>query len=148
MRARVLLHHETLGEERLEGRCDEAHRSASKGFSSRAATGAMSSGVEVRYQYVDAGFTWPITVDSSGKSAPTSAPASCQAATTASSARRLGQGSSTRRCSARSRVFAARLASWPHRQPAVRAELAADGGEATQSLGAARGERDLPGLSV
>src|ERR1035441_11051657 len=78
MRARVLLHHETLGEERLEGRCDEAHRSASKVFSSRAATGAMSSGVEVRYQYVDAGFTWPITVESSGRSAPTSAPASCQ----------------------------------------------------------------------
>src|SRR5260370_33883694 len=78
MRARVLLHHETLGEERLEGRCDEAHRSASKVFSSRAATGAMRSGVEVRYQYVDAGFTWPITVESSGRSAPTSAPASWQ----------------------------------------------------------------------
>src|SRR5260370_39354509 len=78
MRARVLLHHETLGEERLEGRCDEAHRSAWKVFSSRAATGAMSSGVEVRYQYVDAGFTWPITDESSGRRAPTSAPASCQ----------------------------------------------------------------------
>src|ERR1039457_7521366 len=59
MRARGLLHHETLGEDRPEGRCDEAHRPASKVFSSRAATGAMSSGVEVRYQYVDAGFTWP-----------------------------------------------------------------------------------------
>src|ERR1039457_4503992 len=76
MRARVLLHHETLGEERLEGRCDEAHRSASKVFSSRAATGAMSSGVEARYQSAEAGFTWPITVESSGRSAPASAPAS------------------------------------------------------------------------
>jgi hypothetical protein len=78
VRARMPLRHEPLGEERLEGRRDEAHRSPSKTASSRAATGAMSSGVEVRYQYVDAGFTWPITVDSSGKSAPTSAPASCQ----------------------------------------------------------------------
>jgi hypothetical protein len=38
----------------------------------------MSSGVEVKYQYVDAGFTCPITVESSGKRAPMSAPASCQ----------------------------------------------------------------------
>src|ERR1017187_3782067 len=90
MRARVLLHHETLGEERLEGRCDEAHRSASKVFSSRAATGAMSSGVEVRYQYVDAGFTWPITVESSGRSAPRWARASCQE-TRVGAARRWGK---------------------------------------------------------
>src|ERR1019366_9007332 len=62
---------------RLERRRDEAHCSPSKVFSSRATTGAMSSGVEVKYQYVEAGFTCPMTVESNGKSASTSAPASC-----------------------------------------------------------------------
>ena len=62
VRAGVLLRHEPLGEERFQSRRDRAHRCASVRLEPRRRPGPSSSGEEVRYQYVDAGFTWPSTL--------------------------------------------------------------------------------------
>ena len=51
---------QSLGEERLEGGCDGAHRCCSSSLaSSRSAASASSSGQAVRYQYVLEGRTCP-----------------------------------------------------------------------------------------
>ena len=50
VRAGVLLEHEPLGEERFEGRGEEAHRPSSKASSSPRAARPSSSGVADRYQ--------------------------------------------------------------------------------------------------
>jgi len=117
--ARVLLGDESFGEERLECWRDEAHRSTSKFSSSRATTGAMSSGVAVKYQYVEAGFTCPITVESSGRSAPTSAPACCQE-TRVATAKRWRKSCSL----GRQREEVVTTPAWSHRRRKVCCTLA------------------------
>ena len=59
VRAGALLADQAVGEERLQRRCERAHRASSSASSSRSAASASSSGAACRYQYVDPGLTCP-----------------------------------------------------------------------------------------
>ena len=59
VRARALLPDQPVGEERLQCRCEQAHRALPSLRSRRSAASASSSGAACKYQYVDPGLTWP-----------------------------------------------------------------------------------------
>jgi len=72
VRACVPLAAEPADEERLQRGGEGGHRAPSLAARTRSFASANSSGTPVKYQYVDAGSTWPSWADSAGSSAWTS----------------------------------------------------------------------------